>query len=832
MKTLLVLACLTASPLPATAQIRLSRDADGFVAFAREYPPTEANSWFALHHERDDAGPGTWTLVEVAQVESDADGAPLYSGTLPFDASPGIPGRTAALVRLAGNYAGGVDPNTGLPWVAWTLTFHFLEMDLTSYRVVVWRRASMGSDTGWRIAQVERDFGAPALDGELSLPSNSALREATQEANAITYTGEGDEGLALSGGLTGRQQLHDAYADDGRALEQATDNVAQPDFRHSDIDRGFAQSQQKTSTRTDITNRRQERRLFNVCFGVRGVCEACAAAYVGYSYSLQYGSTEFLNGYVVPTSIQGHAQSWLKFKASVFCGYFGTGVRGGFALEVGIRGEFFSGLDGQDLVARAKTYAYFRYEYKIQIVILWFVNITIVSGQRQHTKTLFEVEKRVRVLPDWLFDSSVYDGEENDTSEYETADFDTSQCCLATGDWRNSVLGWDRENLRLIPDFIPARLSWPLQHSPREIEAWNWRPKQGLYGASRAGGLRRHKGVDLYAPIGTPVRAAYDGTVKEATDCHEKAGKSVKIEHIGIHIGPFSRNLLSTTYMHLSEIHVGVNQHVSAGDIIGLSGSTGDVACGLQTGLHFQVNVGNRVTNPLPWLGVRLIPGADDTEDDPRPEGRRRIDAVAAQGGVLTIVLSGIHNHRLDEAYARATEAVRLLGLLGTADATAEKSVGIPNGNSQAALSGSPNVTMALDTAALLRYANEKGIPNDRIILVAHSNGVPTLASALEGEFAEPSVGGGFRRIVLVAPNAKTRIIARLAGKSPDVTVISSDSDITLAISLGNRIRPQALKNALRSPFPALVVMETTQSAHGIRHYADEIEAGRFTVIP
>ena len=46
------------------------------------------------------------------------------------------------------------------------------------------------------------------------------------------------------------------------------------------------------------------------------------------------------------------------------------------------------------------------------------------------------------------------------------------------------------------------------------IPSQSWHTGALRFGANRAGGTRKHAGCDLYAPIGTPVLAVADGTVK------------------------------------------------------------------------------------------------------------------------------------------------------------------------------------------------------------------------------------------------------------------------------------------------------------------------------
>lgn len=102
---------------------------------------------------------------------------------------------------------------------------------------------------------------------------------------------------------------------------------------------------------------------------------------------------------------------------------------------------------------------------------------------------------------------------------------------------------------------------------------------------SSAYGLRRffnglernpHRGLDLRAALGDPVRAASPGQVALAAD-HYYGGNSVFIDH---GLGVFS------VYMHLDEIKVRQGDMVEAGQVIGLAGQTGRV-----TGPHLHLGL-------------------------------------------------------------------------------------------------------------------------------------------------------------------------------------------------------------------------------------------------
>lgn len=85
-----------------------------------------------------------------------------------------------------------------------------------------------------------------------------------------------------------------------------------------------------------------------------------------------------------------------------------------------------------------------------------------------------------------------------------------------------------------------------------------------------------HSGIDLAAPPGTPVRACGAGTV---TVIHSAWG-------YGLHVVIDHGGGISSLYGHLSEVDVAGGDYVTAGEVIGAVGSTGN-----STGphLHFEI---------------------------------------------------------------------------------------------------------------------------------------------------------------------------------------------------------------------------------------------------
>jgi murein DD-endopeptidase MepM/ murein hydrolase activator NlpD len=104
----------------------------------------------------------------------------------------------------------------------------------------------------------------------------------------------------------------------------------------------------------------------------------------------------------------------------------------------------------------------------------------------------------------------------------------------------------------------------------------------------------QHKGLDIGAASGTPLRAVGDGVVK-LSRWYGGYGNAVIIDH---------GNGVTTLYGHASELDVKAGQRVTAGQLIGKVGSTGD-----STGphLHLEVRVNDKHIDPEPWLKARGV---------------------------------------------------------------------------------------------------------------------------------------------------------------------------------------------------------------------------------
>jgi len=139
----------------------------------------------------------------------------------------------------------------------------------------------------------------------------------------------------------------------------------------------------------------------------------------------------------------------------------------------------------------------------------------------------------------------------------------------------------------------PLTLSWPMVHA-RITQPFG--PSDVLLEPPLGPYAHFHTGVDLAAPLGTPVLAAADGVVVAVGHTVVGYGNYVMIAHgAGV----------ITLYAHLMETDASVGDRVSRGERIGLEGSSG-----LSTGphLHFEVRINDGVIDPVLYLVPAAVP--------------------------------------------------------------------------------------------------------------------------------------------------------------------------------------------------------------------------------
>lgn len=149
---------------------------------------------------------------------------------------------------------------------------------------------------------------------------------------------------------------------------------------------------------------------------------------------------------------------------------------------------------------------------------------------------------------------------------------------------------------RQVDDLVDAMV--PKLMASGAIGSGPWRkPTVGYVVSSEwmRGGSGVHYGIDLAAPMGTPIFAASGGRVLQAFYSNVGYGTMATIDHGGG---------LSTLYAHMSSLAVSPGQMVGAGQLVGLMGSTGD-----STGphLHFETKINGGAVEPRGFMAARGV---------------------------------------------------------------------------------------------------------------------------------------------------------------------------------------------------------------------------------
>jgi murein DD-endopeptidase MepM/ murein hydrolase activator NlpD len=119
------------------------------------------------------------------------------------------------------------------------------------------------------------------------------------------------------------------------------------------------------------------------------------------------------------------------------------------------------------------------------------------------------------------------------------------------------------------------------------------REVRSVFGDARDRGVRRHEGVDIFAPRGTPVLAASDGWITRVTT-NRLGGKVVWQWD--------AARGQALYYAHLDRQEVSAGDRVRAGDLVGRVGNTGNAAT---TSAHLHFGIYRPIEgaiDPLPFI--------------------------------------------------------------------------------------------------------------------------------------------------------------------------------------------------------------------------------------
>lgn len=152
------------------------------------------------------------------------------------------------------------------------------------------------------------------------------------------------------------------------------------------------------------------------------------------------------------------------------------------------------------------------------------------------------------------------------------------------------VLGNDPQRARVDRAGTGAPTGRGPTRDPNHRGELQWPLRGILYARFGKKGKDLHDGIDLAAPVGTPVKAAQSGTIIYAGD-QKGYGLIAIISH---------ENGLVTLYAHNHDLRVKTGQKVQSGQVIATVGESGRT-----TGphLHFEVRKDGVPVDPLEHLG-------------------------------------------------------------------------------------------------------------------------------------------------------------------------------------------------------------------------------------
>jgi hypothetical protein len=162
------------------------------------------------------------------------------------------------------------------------------------------------------------------------------------------------------------------------------------------------------------------------------------------------------------------------------------------------------------------------------------------------------------------------------------------------------------------PQTQVPQLVHPIKDPSLRVISEGWGEDPDFYSHITDSGvpLKGHNGLDFAVPEGTLVRAAADGVAVEVGEMPTGYGKYIKLVH------PWGETL----YGHLSGQTIQQGMHVSAGETIGKSGSTG-----LSTGPHLHFGLRKNPYNRADGWGGYSDPTQYLTGLTPVPVDRNRV---------------------------------------------------------------------------------------------------------------------------------------------------------------------------------------------------------------
>lgn len=193
-----------------------------------------------------------------------------------------------------------------------------------------------------------------------------------------------------------------------------------------------------------------------------------------------------------------------------------------------------------------------------------------------------------------------------------------------------NVLNWEVRRtqthlIRIQPELLRSgRYTLTVTREPLlsfPVKGLDSRQISSYFGVPRDGGRRRHEGVDIFAPRGTPAVAGANGVISR-----------VGVNDLGGNVVFLSDNVHNQNlyYAHLDRANVTDGQRVSVGDTIGFVGNTGNART-TAPHLHFGIyTFGEGAVDPLPYIRRGTGPARQDPLAESRLGDSVRVSATRA----------------------------------------------------------------------------------------------------------------------------------------------------------------------------------------------------------
>lgn len=181
---------------------------------------------------------------------------------------------------------------------------------------------------------------------------------------------------------------------------------------------------------------------------------------------------------------------------------------------------------------------------------------------------------------------------------------------------------------------------WPVQGGPLDAITSTFGPRIKV----SSGSYDWHRGIDMDAPEGTPVRASLPGTLF-GVRTYADGGLTVILRHQFPHTVTFQGRSIQSFYtfsMHLSTVEpallaaaeANLQPAVAAGAVIGTVGHSGSA---VDDHLHFEVRVGSPYSLEWQLANPTSVYGANAFGFDPHVHPMFLVPPIAAHGMSLTV---------------------------------------------------------------------------------------------------------------------------------------------------------------------------------------------------